>query len=306
VISGLSIEGPQLKTQGYHSREAWTDWSLYRILLRVRFNDLWQSAGLLLMNSLAHSVPYKRDTVAYGDHDRNQLDWYRLSATSGARPTVLFFYGGNWRSGRREQYRFVADTLLQAGYDVIVPDYRLYPDVRFTEILEDAQGAARVALEILPDDAPVYLMGHSSGAQLASLLTLNMSLLEAHHRISGFVGLAGPYDFFPFSEDDHWDLFAPEPSYPKSQPVNFVRADGPPLYLLHGEEDRRVRRGHSKSLMEKQQAAGGKAAREVYPDIGHIDIIVEFSRYHRRKSRVISDIVNFLDRGLPTETEGEQ
>ena len=39
--------------------------------------------------------------------------------------------------------------------------------------------------------------------------------------------------------------------------VNFVRGDAPELYLLHGADDTRVRRGHSKSLMEKQVEAGG-------------------------------------------------
>ena len=139
------------------------------------------------------------------------------------------------------------------------------------------------------------LMGHSAGAQLAALLTLDTSLLEDSSRLKGCVGLAGPYDFFPFTEDSHWDLFAPEAHYRQSQPVNFVRHDAPPLYLLHGEDDRRVRRGHSKSLMEKQQAAGGIASREVYPGMTHIGIVLAFSRLHRRKSRVVADVRHFID-----------
>ena len=109
------------------------------------------------------------------------------------------------------------------------------------------------------------------------------------------MGLAGPYDFYPFTEDSHWDLFAPEASYRQSQPVNYVRRDAPPLYLLHGEDDRRVRRGHSKSLMEKQQAAGGVASREVYPDMSHVGILLSFSRLHRRRSRVVADVEKFFE-----------
>ncbi|MDZ7686259.1 MAG: prolyl oligopeptidase family serine peptidase [Gammaproteobacteria bacterium] len=104
-----------------------------------------------------------------------------------------------------------------------------------------------------------------------------------------------PTDFYPFTEDDHWHLFGPEEHYPASQPVNYVRADAPPLYLLHGREDQRVRRGHSKSLMEKQRAAGGIADREVYDDLGHIQIILEFIRTRRKASPVVADVRAFLE-----------
>lgn len=256
--------------------------------------DYLQRLGLLFINAIARSTDYLCEEWVYGDAPRNALDWYRLPGENESRPTVVFFYGGNWRSGRKEDYRFVADTLLAMGCDVVVPDYRLYPAVRFNDILSDATRAVEFVLERLPSDAKVLLMGHSAGAQLGALVTLNASLLRNPARISGFIGLSGPYDFYPFTEDEHWDLFAPEAHYPSSQAVNFVRADAPPLYLLHGEVDRRVRRGHSKSLMEKQIAAGGRASREVYPNVGHVDAIVSFSRLHRRTSPIVGDVARIL------------
>lgn len=258
------------------------------------WNDAWQRVGLWAINGLARSVPVAHEWIAYGDSPRHHLDWYR-HPTPGTRPTVLFFYGGNWRSGRRQDYRFVADTLMTLGCDVVVPDYRLYPHVRFAEILLDARGAAEAVLERLDPASPLILMGHSAGAQIGALLTLDDSLLSDTARISGFVGLAGPYDFYPFTEDDHWELFGPEPAYPASQPVNFVRADAPPLFLLHGAEDTRVRRGHSKSLMQKQQAAGGEAERRVYPGLGHVDILLAFSRLHRRDNPVVRDVAAIIE-----------
>jgi acetyl esterase/lipase len=148
------------------------------------------------------------------------------------------------------------------------------------------------------------MMGHSAGAQIGALICLNTALLDGDvgKRINGFIGLAGPYDFFPFTEDLHWDLFSPEERYPESQAINYVRHDGPPLYLLHGESDDRVRRGHSKSLMEKVQATGGRAAREVYPDMGHVGIILEFSPVRRRSSLVIKDTVQFLNKYVMENT----
>jgi len=260
----------------------------------MRFSDDWQRLGLWVINGMARGLPATRERVAYGESPRHHLDWYRHPA-GGARPTVLFFYGGNWRSGRRQDYRFVADTLMKLGCDVVIPDYRLFPHVRFTDILLDARMATEAVLSRLAPERDLVLMGHSAGAQIGALLALDAALLSDCGRIAGFIGLAGPYDFYPFTEDDHWELFGPESAYPASQPINFVRPDAPPLYLLHGANDTRVRRGHSKSLMLKQQAAGGVAERVVYPGMGHVDLVLAFSRLHRRHNPVVKDVAAIVE-----------
>lgn len=259
--------------------------------MRKRLTDLWQTVGQKVINLLATAGNYEVSTISWGDGEREQMDWYQVD---GAVLTVIFLYGGNWRSGRRQDFRFVADTLCGMGVNVVVPDFPLYPDHRFENILSGAVRAVNHFMQAVDPSARVILMGHSSGAQKAALLTLDESLLNETDRIVAMIGLAGPYDFFPFTEEDHWDLFAPEKDYPRSQPVNFVRPDAPELYLLHGAEDKRVRRGHSKSLMEKQLAAGGRARREVYDGMGHVDAVVSFSRIHRRTSPMIRDIQRFI------------
>ena len=245
-----------------------------------------------------------REDIAYGDKSRNKLDYYLANGDAG-RPTVVFFYGGNWRSGDKRHYRFVADSLIRHGYNVIIPDYRLYPLVRFEQIQQDGITAVQWAIDNVPSEQPIFLMGHSAGAQIGALICLNKVLLDQDivDRIKGFVGLAGPYDFYPFTEPDHWDLFSPEESYASSQAINYVRPDCPPMYLLHGENDMRVKRGHSKSLMEKLQSVGGNAAREVYSNMGHVGILLSFSPIHRRSSPVIKDVIRFLAQGLNEQAE---
>ena len=250
-----------------------------------------------VINTLSRSSQYQlQSDISFGDNARQKLDYYQVNGDVD-RPTVLFFYGGNWRSGEKKNYRFVADALVTHGYNVIIPDYRLYPSVRFDQIQQDSIAATQWVLDHVPHEQPIFMMGHSAGAQIGALICLNTALLDedVSKRINGFIGLAGPYDFFPFSEDHHWDLFSPVERYPESQAVNYVRHDGPPLYLLHGESDDRVRRGHSKSLMEKVQEVGGRAEREVYAEMGHIGILLQFSPVHRRSSLVVRDTVAFLN-----------
>lgn len=265
-------------------------------------SEIYQGGGLWLINQLARSADYTvTENLPFGAHSRHRLDHYKRR-DGRATATILFFYGGNWRSGRRQDYRFVADTLLNLGFDVIIPDYRLYPLVRFSEIRDDAVAALNAAVDLV-GDSELFVMGHSAGAQLAALLTLDDALSPHSNRIKGCIGLSGPYDFYPFTDDDHWDLFGPEDRYPESQAVNFIRPDAAPLYLLHGAEDTRVRRGHSKSLMEKQLAAGGQAAREVYPGLGHADLIVQFSRLHRGKAAVTGHVQRFIQETITKTTK---
>ncbi len=262
----------------------------------MKFNELihdqYQSLGLKFVNFLARSGAYQHNESGYGENLRHRYDSYLHLNQAEARPKIIFLYGGGWQSGDRKDFRFVADTLCVLGFDVYVPDYRLYPEVRFDVILEDVVAAVDAIMNEI--EGPVFIMGHSAGAQLGALLSLNADLLQSPERILGFIGLAGPYDFYPFTEDHHWDLFAPEEAYPSSQPVNYVRANAPPLLLLHGKDDTRVRRGHSKSLMEKQLAVGGRASREVYDKMGHIDIILSFTILRRRNSRVVTDLQRFV------------
>ena len=266
--------------------------------IKELIGSAYQTIGLGLINTLARNGAYKvHKNIAYGDKTRNRLDYYQVKGEQ-KRSTVLFLYGGSWNSGSKDTYRFVADTLTSHGLDVVIPDYRLYPQVRFSEIQSDVVAAAEWVASNTVE--PIFVIGHSAGAQLGALLCLNKGLLDLQtvEKIKGFVGLAGPYDFYPFTEEEHWDLFSPEERYPESQAVNYVRPDGPPMYLLHGEDDTRVRRGHSKSLMEKIQAEGGHAAREVYANMGHVDIIMGFTLLHRRTSPVIRDIIQFLTNGV--------
>src|SRR5690349_5082653 len=72
-------------------------------------------------------VPASRaETTAYATGADHELDIYRTQGVTAA-PVVVFFYGGSWQSGRRQDYRFVAAALASRGVVAIVPDYRKSP-----------------------------------------------------------------------------------------------------------------------------------------------------------------------------------
>ena len=66
--------------------------------------------------------------LPYGENARQPLDVYRPREAAPGAPVVVFFYGGRWQSGAKEQYRLLGDALTREGFVAVIPDYRLYPE----------------------------------------------------------------------------------------------------------------------------------------------------------------------------------
>ena len=115
--------------------------------------------------------------LAYGLKPRQKLDVYTPQDTTRKMPVVVFFYGENWNSGERSNYAFVGRALASRGIVAVIADYRLYPEARYPQILDDAANAvAWTAREIggFGGDAhQLFVMGHSADAYNASMLALD-------------------------------------------------------------------------------------------------------------------------------------
>lgn len=256
-----------------------------------------------LLNATVSGAGVRVDQgIAYGEGPRRTLDVYRPAALAGAAPLVVFLYGGSWRTGRKGDYAFVARPLARRGAVVVVPDYRLYPEVQFPAFLDDnaraVAWAVRNAARLGADPRRVFILGHSAGAYNAAMLAVDPRYLAAagvaRDRIAGVVGLAGPYDFLPMTDPDIIPVFAPVNDGPASQPVTYVDGRNPPLLLLAGDADTTVRPRNTESLAAKVAAAGGKVESKLYPGLGHIGIITAFAPLLEGRAPVLDDVWAFI------------
>lgn len=238
----------------------------------------------------------------YGDHPRQRFDVYAPVPRRTAAPLALFFHGGGWDSGDKSLYPWLGRALAARGFVTAVPNYRLVPEVRFPDFVDD--GAA--ALAALRREARLYggdpervvLVGHSAGAHTAVLLALDPRWTESagvpRRAIRGAAGLAGPYDFFPFDVPASVEAFGRWPEPEETQPISFASADDPPLWLATGDRDDTVRPRNSYALAERLRAAGGRAEVKTYPGLNHIDVVSALSIPFRRRAPVLQDLVAFL------------
>jgi acetyl esterase/lipase len=245
----------------------------------------------------------RRANVTYGAHERQRLDVYSPQGkTVGTRPIIIFWYGGSFERGRKEQYRFVGAALAEAGYVAVLPDYRVYPGVRFPGFIDD--GAAVVAwvvshaAESGGDPRRVYLAGHSAGAHIAAMLAYDAPRLAAaglpKDSIRGYIGLSGPYALDP-NDDNLRTIFSSPFVHADWQPLQRAQAGAPPALLIHGEDDIVVSVNHARKMAARLEALGTKVTLRVFPGRGHADTVAPFAKPAPNKLPVLAEIRAFID-----------
>jgi acetyl esterase/lipase len=280
---------------------------------------LWIVLPLLALAALAACAPVRalnvlasasgghtvEQDVAYGNLPRHKLDLYTPStrAPAGGWPVVVFFYGGSWNTGERAEYRFVGSALAARGVLTLVADYRLYPEVRYPDFLNDSAQALAWGLNEASrrggNPKRVFVMGHSAGAYNAAMLALDPRWLAATGHtpaeLAGFIGLAGPYDFFPTDNVDARPVFF-HPNYPaKAQPIEFPSATSPRSFLGAPANDALVSPTRStKSLAAKLQAAGVPVTLRMYERASHTTLIGAFAWPLRFLAPVLDDVSAFI------------
>ncbi|MGQ0556086.1 MAG: alpha/beta hydrolase [Nitrospiraceae bacterium] len=240
---------------------------------------------------------------AYGPEPSQKLDIYLPADPKDKHMDVIvFFYGGRWTYGAKEDYRFVGATFVKEGFIVVIPDYRKYPQVRFPMFVEDgAKALAWVSdhiTEFHGDPARIHVLGHSAGAHIGALLAVNPQYLadEGKDRsltIHDFVGLAGPYAFTP-DEPDLEDMFGPPQNYLNMQVPTFIDGTEPPMLLLYGDKDTAVKLANLEKLERRIKQRGGCVRSRIYPDTDHTDLIGALSWWNRQRVPVVGDITKFF------------
>lgn len=255
--------------------------------------------------------PFERKAdIAYGTDARQKLDVYvpkpdtasaSMPVVAAGRPIVIFWYGGSWQRGSKSDYRFVGAALADHGYITVLPDYRLYPDVKFPDFLDDAAHAVawvqEHAQEFGGDPHRIVLMGHSAGAHTAAYLALNHEFLARRGAkpewIVGLVGLSGPYVLAPNTRSLN-RIFAAPWGESDWQPLRFVDAQAPPTFLAHGLSDDVVSVAQTQKLRDALEARGVRVETELYPDTGHAATIAGFSKAARGSAPTLDQAVAFL------------
>ncbi len=239
--------------------------------------------------------------IPYAPGARQHLDVYRPRAGRRGAPVVVFLYGGRWQHGSKDEYRLLGDALTRRGVVAVVPDYRVYPQVRFPAWVEDAASAMRWTRDNIGrfggDPDRIVLVGHSSGGHTAALLALDGRYLRAAgvppETLRGVVALAGPVAT-EWTDADVQALMGPREGWPATYPLTYADGTGPPLLLLHGALDRVVSPGNSIRLAARIRERVGCARAIVYRGLDHAGIVVALAVPRFEIAPAFEEVMKFV------------
>ncbi|MCY7370212.1 MAG: alpha/beta hydrolase [Polaromonas sp.] len=266
-------------------------------------------SGADLLNATVPRNTYQgTEGLAYGPHQRQRLDLYRPQAGSAtrarqARPLVVFFYGGNWSSGDRADFRFIGEALASQGIVALIADYRLSPAYRYPVFLQDSALAVRWAfdhaLEYGADAERIFVMGHSAGAYNAAMLALDARWLAPlglrPKQLAGWIGLAGPYDFLPILNPLAQVAFDWPATPADSQPLVHASSASPPALLLAARSDSVVNpERNTEALARRLRQSGVRVESELLAGVGHVTLVASMAPVLRSRSPVLERVRMFV------------
>jgi len=254
-------------------------------------------APVTFLNTITPSSSFvKASNISYGPLERQSLDIYRAENPRANAPVLLFIHGGSWEDGSKNIYKFLAEGFTSEGFDVVIPNYRLYPDAVYPQMIEDtALSVAFTAKQF--EGRPLVIMGHSAGAYNVLMTGLNKTYLEQAggdlcQSVAGIVSLSGPTGIIPLSEEPFITIF-PDRFRREDAPLNNVAGISPPVFFGHGTDDKTVYPQNSERLAEKINTRGGRADLEVYSGMDHTGAVKVLSRHFDGDSNLKDDIIKF-------------
>lgn len=284
---------------------------------KLQMTMLGLAAGAVVLGGLAACSPLgalnalspgrdlqSKADVPYGTNVRQRLDIYAPEKAAANAPVVVFFYGGNWVRGERSDYAFVGRALAARGFVVVIPDYRLYPEVTYPDFLDDsAQAVAWTSREIASfggDPRRLYVMGHSAGAYNAAMVALDARYLAKFgmqaSSVRGWIGLAGPYDFLPIENKTTRPVFHFPDTPPASQPINHVSKASPAALLIAANKDELVNPQRNTGALANKLRGNGVPVQEIYYNrVNHITLVGSMAAPLRALAPTVDAIAQFIN-----------
>lgn len=236
-------------------------------------------------------IPFSKEGFAH-----QELDLY-LPQGKGPFPVVVCWFGGGFTGGNKNAMAKVCAFLADKGIASAAPGYYLADPKQEKPGWPQNVNDAKCAVRFLRANARMYHLdadriaglGHSSGAYLALMVGFTPGLkdlegqggfLEQSSKLTAVVNIAGVSDRRGGLGTGTQNLlgkgFQDKPDLRKlASPIVHIAKDTPPVYTLHGEDDKTVLPDSAKQLDAALKAAGIEHELQIVPKLGHNPITAE-------------------------------
>lgn len=266
-----------------------------------------------LLSSCAFQTLHRTKDINYisgntqQDLPNKNLDVYAPKKADNL-PVLVFFYGGSWKSGKKEMYHFLGNRLARRDVIVVIADYPLSPDYQIPAMQESALTAVNWTKDTIEnyggDPDRIFVSGHSAGGHLASLIAVKENGLEPSEngkKLAGSILIdAAGLDMYGYlqetSEGDgkkYLNAFTDDPAVWKEYSSTYFLTDNlSPMLILEGERTYpSIQAGRERFMRRIEEQGIEDVTVKIYPKKKHIPMITQFLW---TGSRVYKDVLGFI------------
>ena len=249
--------------------------------------------------------------VPYTDSDnpRQKLDLY-VPRNADAYPVVVFVHGGFWQRQDKDYfqpvvglYRNVGIALAREGIGTAVINYRLVPDVTFTETFGDVTAAIAWTQQHIAeyggDPTHMIIAGHSAGGHMTALAAFDDARLVAAGvdltGIRGYAPLSPIFDLAALAASSSDDartvatVFGADTA--THSPRTYFRANVAPMLVILGGDDLAALKTQVPIAVDDLQRLGAPIEFVTIPGKSHEDIVVDFDTDADRVTPLLAPFV---------------
>ncbi|XP_053426542.1 kynurenine formamidase isoform X2 [Nycticebus coucang] len=238
--------------------------------------------------------------VPYGDSEGDKLDVYLPREATEALPCFVFFHGGYWQSGSKDESAFMVEALTAQGVAVVIVDYDIAPRGTLAQMVDQVTRSVAFVQRQHPRNGGIYLCGHSAGAHLTAMMLLaNWTKFGVVPNLKGFFLVSGIYDLEPimFTSNNALLHLAPEDAQ-KNSPQLLVALTQPAdptchVQVIVGQHDSPEFQRQSREFYQALCQGGWKASFEELCNVDHFEIIENLTQ----KDDVLTQAVGFTIAG---------
>ena len=255
------------------------------------------------------NIPYTES-----DNDRQQLDIVFPPYGNPPYKVIVALHGGGWSSGDRKSASLkTIQMAAQQGYVVVNVGYRLTDQAKWPAQLYDAKAAIRYiranAKQYRFDTRNIVVWGNSAGGHLASMLAatngieemedLSMGNPKASSDVQGVVSWYGISDITTLPDASinisnklmGYNVREKAEEAKVASPIHHVTKDFPPIFMIHGTNDRIVPFEQAVDFAQKINQLTGKkqASLKLHINATHGD-------HDIKNTTNVDETINFIDK----------
>ena len=215
-----------------------------------------------------------RSNISYGSRPRQRLDVFPCGSTDA--PTLLYIHGGYWQMGDKEAYGFIGDALLASGFNFVLVEYTLAPEVQMDGIVSEIYAAIDWVIEKISkyggDPRRVFICGHSAGGHLTAMAMND-------RRIAGGIAISGLFDLEPIRLNYlNQKLGLDEAEMLRNSPIRHIPAESSPLIVTVGLDELPELIRQSEDYYNAWQSRGHDGQYLPIPGHDHFSVLEELAR----------------------------